>query len=100
MAYETGCKGCTTYRPNDITGSVLTVKKDDRKKAAAAESQAELPLVSAARPAETVVKSRDPLAAGQLSAGGVVYMTTPLDRPEALPEIGRASGRERGGTYV
>ncbi|PIL21900.1 ribonucleotide reductase [Puniceibacterium antarcticum] len=24
MAYETGCKGCTTYRPNVITGSILT----------------------------------------------------------------------------
>ena len=24
MAYEQGCKGCTTYRPNDITGSVLS----------------------------------------------------------------------------
>ncbi len=24
-AYETGCKGCTTYRPNDITGSVLSL---------------------------------------------------------------------------
>lgn len=23
-AWEAGCKGCTTYRPNDITGSVLT----------------------------------------------------------------------------
>ncbi len=22
-AYELGCKGCTTYRPNDVTGSVL-----------------------------------------------------------------------------
>lgn len=79
MAYESGCKGCTTYRPNDITGSVLTVKKDE-KKTAAAPPQTELPLAPAARPAETVVKSRDPLA-----AGGVVYMTRPLDRPEALP---------------
>ena len=26
MAYETGCKGCTTYRPNDVTGAVLEVK--------------------------------------------------------------------------
>jgi ribonucleoside-diphosphate reductase alpha chain len=26
-AFETGCKGCTTYRPNDITGSVLSVDK-------------------------------------------------------------------------
>jgi ribonucleoside-diphosphate reductase alpha chain len=25
MAYESGCKGCTTYRPNAITGSVLEV---------------------------------------------------------------------------
>ena len=25
MAYEMGCKGCTTYRPNDVTGSVLSV---------------------------------------------------------------------------
>lgn len=25
-AYETGCKGCTTYRPNEVTGSVLEVR--------------------------------------------------------------------------
>ncbi len=24
-AWDSGCKGCTTYRPNDVTGSVLTV---------------------------------------------------------------------------
>ena len=28
-AYESGCKGCTTYRPNDVTGSVLSVEEDD-----------------------------------------------------------------------
>ncbi len=27
-AYETGCKGCTTYRPNAVTGSVLSVSED------------------------------------------------------------------------
>jgi ribonucleoside-diphosphate reductase alpha chain len=27
-AYRSGCKGCTTYRPNAITGSVLAVKPD------------------------------------------------------------------------
>jgi ribonucleoside-diphosphate reductase alpha chain len=26
LAYDTGCKGCTTYRPNDVTGSVLSVE--------------------------------------------------------------------------
>jgi ribonucleoside-diphosphate reductase alpha chain len=30
-AYETGCKGCTTYRPNDVTGSVLTVSSSKEK---------------------------------------------------------------------
>ncbi len=24
LAYDTGCKGCTTYRPNAVTGAVLT----------------------------------------------------------------------------
>jgi len=29
-AYEAGCKGCTTYRPNDVTGSMLSVKKVEK----------------------------------------------------------------------
>ncbi|MEK9970885.1 MAG: adenosylcobalamin-dependent ribonucleoside-diphosphate reductase [Ferrovibrio sp.] len=79
MAYEQGCKGCTTYRPNDITGSVLTIKKDEKKAAEAPAQQAELPLQPVAKTIQTI-KPRDPLA-----AGGVIYMTKPLDRPEALP---------------
>ncbi|OIO61387.1 MAG: ribonucleoside-diphosphate reductase, adenosylcobalamin-dependent [Alphaproteobacteria bacterium CG_4_10_14_0_2_um_filter_63_37] len=34
-AYHHDCKGCTTYRPNDVTGSVLSTsdkKKDEKKK--------------------------------------------------------------------
>uniref|UniRef100_UPI00404718D9 adenosylcobalamin-dependent ribonucleoside-diphosphate reductase n=2 Tax=Yoonia sp. TaxID=2212373 RepID=UPI00404718D9 len=27
-AWDQGCKGCTTYRPNDVTGSVLSVSED------------------------------------------------------------------------
>jgi len=27
-AWDQGCKGCTTYRPNDVTGSVLSVESD------------------------------------------------------------------------
>ncbi len=57
-AYATGCKGCTTYRPNDVTGAVLEVKP--------AESKA-VSLVPAAR------------------ESGVVYIAQPLDRPEELP---------------
>src|SRR6185312_12442435 len=67
MAYETGCKGCTTYRPNDITGAVVEVPKEKAR-------QQELPL------------SLKPESKAQdiFEAGGVVYMTQPLDRPEAL----------------
>ncbi|HYM17661.1 MAG TPA: hypothetical protein VEU06_03780, partial [Micropepsaceae bacterium] len=71
QAYELGCKGCTTYRPNDVTGAVLEVRKDakDDKR-----QQRELPLPVPA-----------PKAADVYEAGGVVYMTQPLNRPEELP---------------
>jgi ribonucleoside-diphosphate reductase alpha chain len=71
LAYESGCKGCTTYRPNEITGAVLETKP----KTELVPAQTELPL---ARRAEH--KPED-----VYEAGGVVYMTQPLDRPEALP---------------
>jgi ribonucleoside-diphosphate reductase alpha chain len=72
QAYELGCKGCTTYRPNEITGAVLEVRKEPKEKTA----QAELPLPAPAAAAKP---------AAIYEAGGVVYMTRPLDRPEALP---------------
>ena len=53
-AYESGCKGCTTYRPNAVTGSVLSVSEK-----------------SEATP--EVDKGAD-----------VIYMSEPLDRPQSL----------------
>jgi len=38
-AYESGCKGCTTYRPNAVTGSVLEVTPPAPKPAAVVEAQ-------------------------------------------------------------
>ena len=70
QAYELGCKGCTTYRPNEVTGAVLEVKKETSGKL-----QPELPLP---RP-QPVAKPSDAWDAG------VVYMTQPLSRPEELP---------------
>ncbi|MFT5346189.1 MAG: ribonucleoside-diphosphate reductase alpha chain [Sulfitobacter sp.] len=29
-AWDQGCKGCTTYRPNDVTGSVLSVSEEKK----------------------------------------------------------------------
>ena len=62
-AWETGCKGCTTYRPNDVTGSVLSVSEE---KSAAPEVVA-----------MTDDEPRQP-------HGDVVYITEPLDRPQEL----------------
>jgi ribonucleoside-diphosphate reductase alpha chain len=31
-AFEQGCKGCTTYRPNEVTGSILSVVQEDETK--------------------------------------------------------------------
>jgi ribonucleoside-diphosphate reductase alpha chain len=75
QAYALGCKGCTTYRPNPVTGAVLEVKKPPE---AAPPREPELPLpppvpAAPAKPADI------------FEAGGVVYMTQPLSRPEALP---------------
>jgi len=53
-AWDQGCKGCTTYRPNAVTGSVLSV------------TQTSEAVPEAERGAE------------------VVYLTEPLDRPAAL----------------
>ncbi|MFV0384600.1 adenosylcobalamin-dependent ribonucleoside-diphosphate reductase, partial [Paracoccus sp. (in: a-proteobacteria)] len=53
-AWALGCKGCTTYRPNDVTGSVLSVS-ETADQAPEADQGAD-----------------------------VVYLTEPLDRPAAL----------------
>jgi len=70
-AYRDGCKGCTTYRPNDVTGAVLSIAEPVALPAEAliASDEPELPL---------------PLPAPREERGGVVYMTRPLDRPDAL----------------
>ena len=68
MGYDSELKGCTTYRPNEVTGAVLEVTGEGE------EAQSELPLEAPpARPHDVY------------EAGGVVYMTQPLDRPGVLP---------------
>ena len=60
-AFETGCKGCTTYRPNDVTGSVLSVSESEPK----------------AEEKPVLVEAED-------NGAEVVYMSEPLDRPQSL----------------
>ncbi len=60
-AYAMGCKGCTTYRPNPVTGSVLATKREEPE------------------PAAPAAVDGDPLEPG------VILLMQPLDRPGALP---------------
>jgi ribonucleoside-diphosphate reductase alpha chain len=53
-AYALGCKGCTTYRPNAVTGSVLSVSESS-------EQTSEVD-----------------------QGAQVIYMSEPLDRPQTL----------------
>jgi len=62
-AYDLGCKGCTTYRPNEVTGSVLSTSVEPE------EDTGDEPQLPLERPRQT---------------GGIVYMTRPLDRPDML----------------
>jgi len=70
QAYDMGCKGCTTYRPNPITGAVLEAHAQPEEPVAEASLQAEAP----------------PSGTGEgRGTGDVVYMSQPLDRPATLP---------------
>src|SRR5579864_7328907 len=84
QAYALGCKSCTTYRPNEVTGAVLEARPESpgapEGLPPSPPRQAELPLPS---PAAAVAAPARP--ADVYQAGGVVYMTQPLSRPEALP---------------
>jgi ribonucleoside-diphosphate reductase alpha chain len=60
QAYRTGCKGCTTYRPNAVTGSVLEARDPVEK-------------------VESLPVTETPLHPGE-----VVYISEPLERPETL----------------
>jgi ribonucleoside-diphosphate reductase alpha chain len=66
-AYALGCKGCTTYRPNAVTGAVLE---------------------AAPAPKPPTLESGEPMLPldlpEQRETGGIVYMTRPLDRPDVL----------------
>ena len=62
QAWDLGCKGCTTYRPNDVTGSVLSVSENT-----------------------DTAPGEQPGQDGTSIAGGeVIYMSEPLDRPKSL----------------
>jgi ribonucleoside-diphosphate reductase alpha chain len=77
-AYALGLKGCTTFRPNPVTGAVLV----------ASPGKPEASVPATAEVAETVEpakeRSASPAIAEPQRAGDVVYMSKPLERDAVL----------------
>ncbi len=90
QAYQLGLKGCTAYRPNPVTGAVLTAAPPQRAGDMAVEepADAETGLVPAApaQPLRAVahVPAIQTPAIQTDGSAEVVYMTQPLQRTEAL----------------
>ncbi len=72
-AWKAGLKGCTTYRPNPVTGSVLSAPEEKGGESAGAEED------------KTPAQQALPLEAPPGNAGDIVYMRQPLERSTVLP---------------
>ena len=82
-AYALGLKGCTTYRPNAVTGAVLSRSAEARPAQAAQEPAA--PAAAAAQGPPALADT--PLLPGLVlpdRQGEVVYMAKPLEREGVL----------------
>jgi ribonucleoside-diphosphate reductase alpha chain len=77
-AYELGLKGCTAYRPNPVTGEVLTSAPQAPREE---ERQESLPLSAVQAPAPVLVAQTPELSA----SGDIFYMSEPLQRDQSLP---------------
>lgn len=72
VAYELGLKGCTTYRPSEVRGAVLSRSMEQSPQAPAVAAEVSVSTVET-ESARTSVKP-----------GGVHYMAKPLEREAAL----------------
>ena len=72
-AFDLGLKGCTTFRPNPVTGAVLTEASEAASPGAVERS--------VARESDQESATAEPAFD---RAGGIVFMTEPLEREPAL----------------
>ncbi len=75
-AYDLGLKGCTTYRPNDVTGAVLSP----------VDAEVPAPVEMPDRGVKPVVApvAAVPAAARAGAGGDIVYLSKPLERSPVL----------------
>ncbi|HVZ06083.1 adenosylcobalamin-dependent ribonucleoside-diphosphate reductase [Hyphomicrobium sp.] len=79
-AYDSGLKGCTTYRPNAVTGAVLS--RETSSSGDAPRNEAAKAAIVSPQKASGKFANEDPAV-----APGVVYMTKPLERDAALEGV-------------
>jgi len=75
-AYASGLKGCTVYRPNPVTGAVLSVSEAPPASSQTPGREPEQQSLGLAAPVQ---------AKAEKNSAEVVYMATPLERCTALP---------------
>ena len=87
-AYELGCKGCTTYRPNEVTGAVLESAGAGQAGVGGAGKERSGENVGERLPAvrqnELPLDKPPARPEDEFEAGAVVHLTRALERPEAL----------------
>ncbi len=79
-AYRLGLKGCTTFRPNDVTGAVLEATPHEAVPAGPAPASPASIAQRADPPAPATIDSSQSPERG----GDVVYMARPLEREPVL----------------
>jgi ribonucleoside-diphosphate reductase alpha chain len=85
-AYALGLKGCTTYRPNAVTGAVLS-RSSETKAAEAVQEPVNPTAAAVPEPALAPLAADTPLLPGLVlpeRQGEVVYMAKPLEREVVL----------------
>ncbi|MGH1419691.1 MAG: adenosylcobalamin-dependent ribonucleoside-diphosphate reductase [Hyphomicrobiaceae bacterium] len=87
-AYEFGLKGCTTYRPNEVTGAVLSHQDETNAQSETIPSTTPSPPVTAQPTTVHTIGAPMPQAhdvtSNNANTNAIVYMTEPLARTDAL----------------
>lgn len=81
-AYALGLKGCTTFRPNPVTGSILTPAEATQPTAGSAATPADAIAEAVSVPTPASRTTTLPTAVGADSS--VVYLAKPLERDPVL----------------
>ncbi len=84
-AYDLGLKGCTTFRPNAVTGAILSSGDSSAASEAPSSTSSGGPAVTeTAIPPDRPASPPRPQPARGLEDSAVVYMAKPLERETAL----------------